>query len=261
MPGIGFQADKPFAFFTRNGCKGNSIFKEVSVRWVIVTPFVLFVVIIAFLYFHILWHMNKLSKDPVLTKFGSNCNKRKNSKRLLVTIMLLAGSAIVGWLPTLFQYVLFCQNCPVALPFEATFYVSVGAQFLNVLKFIADAFIYASRLVEVRYAIWMFHATILNYIPCCSHLKIEVPQAFNKYLSETKERRSMNSSKRIVLERMRQVGINSSFNTKSVRYVTSTPEQQSLLPIHPSSTIVTNDKKVFINRKSSFKTNIDNSQS
>uniref|UniRef100_A0A0N4ZAU4 G_PROTEIN_RECEP_F1_2 domain-containing protein n=1 Tax=Parastrongyloides trichosuri TaxID=131310 RepID=A0A0N4ZAU4_PARTI len=236
MPGLGFQAEKAFGFFSSNGCEGSKIFNEVSVRWIIVAPFVVFVIIISFLYLHIILHMHKLSKDPILNQPGSNVTKRQNNKRLLVTIMLLAGSAIVGWLPTLSQYVLFCNACPIKLPRQIYFYLMVVAMLLNVMKFIADAFIYASRLIEIRYAIWMFNMTILSSFPCCKNMKFDVPQTFNRYLSETKDRRSMNSSKRVVLERMRQVGRNSSINTRSVR-TTHVPEQQKLLStnttIHP----------------------------
>ncbi|CEF59826.1 G protein-coupled receptor, rhodopsin-like family and GPCR, rhodopsin-like, 7TM domain-containing protein [Strongyloides ratti] len=229
MPGLGFQAEKAFGFFSPNGCEGSKIFNEVLVRWIIVAPFVVFVIIISFLYLHILLHMHKLSQDPILNQPGTNVSKRQNNKRLLVTIMLLAGSAILGWLPTLSQYVLFCNACPIKLPRQTYFYLMVVAMLLNVMKFIADAFIYASRLIEIRYAIWMFNMTILSNFPCCRNMKFDMPQTFNKYLSETKERRSVASSKRVILERIREAGRSSRTPyTRTVRtnYI---PEQQRLL--------------------------------
>uniref|UniRef100_A0A0N5BCU5 G_PROTEIN_RECEP_F1_2 domain-containing protein n=2 Tax=Strongyloides papillosus TaxID=174720 RepID=A0A0N5BCU5_STREA len=229
MPGLGFQAEKAFGFFSPNGCEGSKIFNEVSVRWIIVAPFVVFVIIISFLYLHILLHMHKLSQDSILNQPGTNVSKRQNNKRLLVTIMLLAGSAIVGWLPTLSQYVLFCNACPFNLPGQTYFYLMVVAMLLNVMKFIADAFIYASRLIEIRYAIWMFNMTILSNFPCCRNMKFDVPQIFNKYLSETKERRSVTTSKRVILERMNEFDRSSRRPTIRTVKTTNIPEQQRLL--------------------------------
>uniref|UniRef100_A0AC34G4M8 G-protein coupled receptors family 1 profile domain-containing protein n=1 Tax=Panagrolaimus sp. ES5 TaxID=591445 RepID=A0AC34G4M8_9BILA len=190
VPG-GFRADKAFGFFSNNGCEGGRIFQVLGVRVVIVTPFILFVFIISFLYLHIFIHMKRVSNNPILTSSTSSKTKKTSSRRLLVTIMLLAGSAVIGWLPTLMQYVLFCNECLIHLKPINAFYVGVISQLVNVLKLVVDGFIYASRLVEIRYAMWVFHQQLLSLIP--GH-KInqydEIPNEFTRYLSETVENRA-----------------------------------------------------------------------
>lgn len=132
-------------------------------RVAIVMPFIIFVVIITCLYLHILIHMNRSYSDPILNT--SKQNSKPTNRRLLITIMLLVSSAILGWLPTLLQYILLCRDCILKLPIQHAFYVSVISQLVNVLKLLADAFIYASRLIEIRYCIWNFHMNLRQMIP------------------------------------------------------------------------------------------------
>ncbi|VDO20881.1 unnamed protein product [Haemonchus placei] len=156
VPG-GFRAPVAFAFFSKDGCNGGGILRNIMVRWVLVAPFILFVLLISFLYLHILVHMHKVSKDPLLK---AQKTKRTTNRKLLVTIMLLAGSACLGWLPTTVLFVLTCDSCLFQLPLRATMYLRILSHLLNVLKLVADAFIYARRLVEIRYAMWTFRASI-----------------------------------------------------------------------------------------------------
>ncbi|WKY16493.1 hypothetical protein Q1695_001276 [Nippostrongylus brasiliensis] len=160
VPG-GFRAPIAFAFFSKDGCNGGGILRNVVVRWVLVAPFILFVLLISFLYLHILVHMHNVSKDPLLK---AKKTKRTTNRKLLVTIMLLAGSACLGWLPTTVLFVLICDSCLFQLPLRATMYLRILSHLLNVLKLIADAFIYASRLVEIRYAMWTFNANFCHKI-------------------------------------------------------------------------------------------------
>ncbi|VDL76016.1 unnamed protein product [Nippostrongylus brasiliensis] len=67
-----------------------------------------------------------------------------------------------GWLPTTVLFVLICDSCLFQLPLRATMYLRILSHLLNVLKLIADAFIYASRLVEIRYAMWTFNANFCH---------------------------------------------------------------------------------------------------
>ncbi|KAE9413075.1 hypothetical protein Angca_001957, partial [Angiostrongylus cantonensis] len=156
VPG-GFRAPVPFAFFSKDGCNGGGILRNVAVRWILVAPFIVFVLLISFLYMHILLHMRNVSKDPLLK---TKQTKRTTNRKLLVTLMLLAGSACLGWLPTTVLFVLICDSCVFQLPLRPTMYLRIASHLLNVLKLIVDAFIYASRLVEIRYAMWMFHSNL-----------------------------------------------------------------------------------------------------
>ncbi|VDM44071.1 unnamed protein product [Toxocara canis] len=94
MPG-GFRNHKAFGFFSSDGCAGADIMTKFSVRLITVIPFIIFVITIAFLYLHIVVHMRKVNKDPVL-QGGSIRKKRSSNRRLLVTLVLLAGSAVFG---------------------------------------------------------------------------------------------------------------------------------------------------------------------
>ncbi|KAI6201346.1 G-PROTEIN-RECEP-F1-2 domain-containing protein [Aphelenchoides besseyi] len=149
VPG-GFRAEKAFAFFSKNGCQGN-IFRIFGVRVIIALPFILFVFMISFLYLHIVVHMyRKSSNDPILHN-SKSLKKPATNRRLLITILLLVGSAVIGWLPTLLQFILVCRECIFQLPLKQTFYIGVISQLVNVLKLLFDAFVYTQRLIEIRF--------------------------------------------------------------------------------------------------------------
>ena len=70
--------------------------------------------------------MSRTAKDPLIM---NNTKKRKYNAKLLSTLALLAGSALIGkdtrrpvlfsgWLPTTVLFALICQECifPIALP-------------------------------------------------------------------------------------------------------------------------------------------------
>ncbi|VDM62499.1 unnamed protein product, partial [Angiostrongylus costaricensis] len=199
VPG-GFRAPVPFAFFSKDGCNGGGILRNVAVRWILVAPFIVFVLLISFLYMHILLHMRNVSKDPLLK---TKQTKRTTNRKLLVTLMLLAGSACLGWLPTT---VLF-------LPLRPTMYLRLYLAII--FSLIVDAFIYASRLVEIRYAIERLQSgtycktCILKDTYCddvelkitnagvfgCGTLPRPTPPEFARYLSETIESRAVRFQK------------------------------------------------------------------
>ncbi|KAI6188068.1 G-PROTEIN-RECEP-F1-2 domain-containing protein [Aphelenchoides besseyi] len=130
VPG-GFRAEKAFAFFSKNGCQGN-IFRIFGVRVIIALPFILFVFMISFLYLHIVVHMyRKSSNDPILHN-SKSLKKPATNRRLLITILLLVGSAVIGWLPTLLQFILVCRECIFQLPLKQTFYIGVISQLITI---------------------------------------------------------------------------------------------------------------------------------
>ncbi|CAD5221082.1 unnamed protein product [Bursaphelenchus xylophilus] len=208
VPG-GFRAGKPFAFFSKQGCQGGNIFKRFSVRIAIALPFIVFVLIISALYIHILIHMHSNTSDPILASAHTKAKKNSN-RRLLSTIMLLVGSAVLGWLPTLMQYILFCSGCIFQLQLTHAFYVSVISQLVNVLKLLADAFIYANRLIEIRYAMWIFHRKILGGIPGIRNksAQVEPPAEFARYIKSTTAYHTLTSTTRLMNKRNNSADFN-----------------------------------------------------
>ncbi|PAV77692.1 hypothetical protein WR25_11362 [Diploscapter pachys] len=173
-------------FLAVNHYVGNEIF-----RVLLVAPFIIFVLLLVLLYGHILFHMKKVTTDPLL----QNCNNKRTGKKLNVTLVLLVGSACIGWLPTTLNFVL-----PMVVELNLTWKIilGVGTQVLHVLKLLADAFIYARRLVEVRCAMWMLDSAILSRVNCLLGRRDYVrstPQEFTKYLSETRENKSARSKR------------------------------------------------------------------
>ncbi|CAD6193298.1 unnamed protein product [Caenorhabditis auriculariae] len=191
FPG-GLRANPGFSIVSLDGCRDTTIYRNSVFRCTLVAPFIFFVILISFLYLHILCHMRHIAKDPLLK---TNNKSKRTNRKLLVTLMLLAGSACVGWLPTSLNFVM-----PIILPMsnQARIYAGFISQTLHVGKLLADAFIYASRLVEIRYAMWMFNSNFCSYLSHFTGTKNydrNVPQEFVRYLSETKENRSMRSKR------------------------------------------------------------------
>ncbi|CAJ0584036.1 unnamed protein product, partial [Mesorhabditis spiculigera] len=186
----GFRSGRAFGFFVQDGCATARVLQDVFVRWIFVVPFILIVLLLSFLYLHIIFHMSTMAKDPLLTaNNNNNRSKRSTNRKLLVTLMMLAGSACVGWLPTTVMYVLLCTDC--VFPQARSFYMmlSIIAQSLNVLKLIFDAFIYASRLIEIRYSIWAFNVAVRSNLTVWNHRHSDatVPSEFSKYVTDTKD--------------------------------------------------------------------------
>ncbi|CAI2357515.1 unnamed protein product [Caenorhabditis sp. 36 PRJEB53466] len=191
FPG-GLRAPIAFAFFDSDGCQGNAIYRNNFFRASIVGPFIVVIIVLSCLYFHIGVHMRRISLDPLLR----NNNNKRNNRKLLITILLLAGSACAGWLPTTLNFLL-----PLAfnVPRRARLYLGILAQLLHVAKLLADAFIYAHRLIEIKYAMYVFNRkfriTICRLFRIRVDEKEQVPTAFTRYLSETKENRSVRSKR------------------------------------------------------------------
>ncbi|GMR61041.1 hypothetical protein PMAYCL1PPCAC_31236, partial [Pristionchus mayeri] len=62
----GFRADQSFSFFSPKGCEKADIFRSPPFRWMVVFPFIFVVLTLSFLYGHILIHMGRVQKDPLL---------------------------------------------------------------------------------------------------------------------------------------------------------------------------------------------------
>ncbi|PAV81046.1 hypothetical protein WR25_01990 [Diploscapter pachys] len=187
----GLRAPIAFDFISKDGCQNGNIHRNEVFRILLVAPFIIFVLLLVLLYGHILFHMKKVTTDPLL----QNCNNKRTGKKLNVTLVLLVGSACVGWLPTTLNFVL-----PMVVELNLTWKIilGVGTQVLHVLKLLADAFIYARRLVEVRCAMWMLDSAILSRVNCLLGRRDYVrstPQEFTKYLSETRENKSARSKR------------------------------------------------------------------
>uniref|UniRef100_A0A8R1I6K1 G_PROTEIN_RECEP_F1_2 domain-containing protein n=1 Tax=Caenorhabditis japonica TaxID=281687 RepID=A0A8R1I6K1_CAEJA len=196
FPG-GLRAPVAFAFFDADGCQGNAIYRNNFFRASLVGPFIFFIAMLSFLYLHILIHMRNVSRDPLLS--NNNNNNKRTNRKLLITILLLAGSACAGWLPTTLNFIL---PLLFTIPRRARLYMGILAQFLHVVKLLADAFIYARRLIEIKYAMFVFNrkcrvATLKRLHMYRENEKqdVIVPKEFVKYLSETKENRSVRSKR------------------------------------------------------------------
>lgn len=82
--------------------------------------------------------------------------------KAVVTTLLILGTFAVGWLPAVFVFVLICWDC-VYVPQKSNtmqlFVLNVFVNTLIVSKLILNPFIYAYRLSEIRYALWIMHET------------------------------------------------------------------------------------------------------
>uniref|UniRef100_A0A0M3HUF7 G_PROTEIN_RECEP_F1_2 domain-containing protein n=1 Tax=Ascaris lumbricoides TaxID=6252 RepID=A0A0M3HUF7_ASCLU len=188
MPG-GFRNHRAFGFFSADGCEGADIMTKFPVRLITVIPFIIFVITIAFLYFHIVIHMRAVNKDPMLHE-GSIRKKRSCNRRLLTTLVLLAGSAALGWLPTLFGHIVFCSECFIRLSGYPLMFLLIFCQVINVFKLIVDGFVYANRMVEIRYSIWIFHSSCKKLITGQNEKEERMPKEFVRYLNDTIEQKS-----------------------------------------------------------------------
>uniref|UniRef100_A0A915JQ75 G-protein coupled receptors family 1 profile domain-containing protein n=1 Tax=Romanomermis culicivorax TaxID=13658 RepID=A0A915JQ75_ROMCU len=118
-------------------------------------------------------YLRKTKNDPLLnasTKRPSKSDtttmvnqRKKNNNKLFWTMILLMGTFILGWMPSVLIYLLICETCPFAIsPDTWLFFVLVTFTFtLTIVKLCCNAFIYALRVTELRRALKLMHATCL----------------------------------------------------------------------------------------------------
>uniref|UniRef100_A0A914XLA6 G-protein coupled receptors family 1 profile domain-containing protein n=1 Tax=Plectus sambesii TaxID=2011161 RepID=A0A914XLA6_9BILA len=192
VPDLGFRAPRAWAFFRIDGCESNAMNQMLAYRLFVVAPFITFVVIVTYLYAGILIHLRQTRQETLIIRSvstRSESNNRRSDRKLLFTLILLAGSAVVGWLPTMVNFIIICRKCVLPLSGTVAIIIGFATQALNILKLIIDAFIYASRLVEIRYALWAMHSDFRKCITGYQLATDGVPREFHRYLNETKDTR------------------------------------------------------------------------
>lgn len=109
------------------------------------------------------------TESRMSTNFSFNrLSAVKHKLKAVTTTLLILGTFVVGWLPAVFMFILVCRDCTVKLTQDNMAYVFAGNTLVNTLivsKLILNPFIYAYRLAEIRYALWVMHATRLGRRP------------------------------------------------------------------------------------------------
>ncbi len=128
------------------------------------TVFLLPLVLTVLLYFVILGKLLKKSRHPLIAHSHPVI---KQNRKLFLTMLLLMGTLLVCWVPSLLSYMTVCSNgCalnPDNHPESLLIVISSITQVLIITKLFTNPLIYANRIVELRYALWrMHHSTWLS---------------------------------------------------------------------------------------------------
>lgn len=96
-------------------------------------------------------------------------------------MLLLMGTFVLGWLPSILVYLLLCPACPLAMdPLSVSFFTLLTVSFsLTILKLFSNPFVYALRIAELRRAMWK----ITLICVCKSSLYRTVSQQSRRRLS------------------------------------------------------------------------------
>jgi hypothetical protein len=90
----------------------------------------------------------------------------RNVKAIYTTLFIL-GSYIIGWMPAVLSYLLFCEDCLfhfTTLDMFVMFFIYTAVNLLVIFKTLLNPIIYAARMHEIKMAIPRMQATLCR---CC----------------------------------------------------------------------------------------------
>ncbi|PNF33464.1 hypothetical protein B7P43_G03013 [Cryptotermes secundus] len=98
---------------------------------------------------------------------GSNSQQMTRSVKAIHTTLFILGSYIIGWMPAVLSYLLFCEDCLFhfnTFNKSVMFFIYTIVNLLVIFKTLLNPIIYAARMHEIKMAIPRMHATLCR---CC----------------------------------------------------------------------------------------------
>ncbi|XP_022916160.1 melanocortin receptor 5-like [Onthophagus taurus] len=145
--------------------------QDFKFRMTFAAIFFISLISMVFLYVHILiiviqhqieWKKLSRSGSKRSRHITSNSSQQKRAMqgtiKAVCTTLLILGSCLIGWVPSLLKFILFCKNgcvydrIPDNIGIELNLFLSHLAFFLFVLKTLANPIIYSRRMIEIQEA-------------------------------------------------------------------------------------------------------------
>lgn len=101
---------------------------------------------------------------------------------MATTTSLIIGTFATGWLPSAIMLALVCKDClvdPLRIKRSYLVAVATSVNVLMVLKLLLNPLIYAYRILEIRFALWIMHKSCWGLKPD-QNLYRSVPNEFQK---------------------------------------------------------------------------------
>lgn len=114
--------------------------------------------VMAFIYWHIFIIVRRHHAEA-----GQYQTHMKKNVKAIVTTLLILGTYIIGWMPAVVIYVLFCLNCllsPTLISSRVFSIINIIINSLIILKSLIDSLVYAIRNQEIHRALVRMRASI-----------------------------------------------------------------------------------------------------
>ena len=84
---------------------------------------------------------------------GSNSQQMTRNVKAIYTTLFILGSYVIGWMPAVLSYLLFCEDCMFhfkTLDKFVMFFIYTAVNLLIIFKTLLNPIIYAARMHEIK---------------------------------------------------------------------------------------------------------------